>query len=74
MLDVATGDVLGTPRDVGADAFAETIDDCRAVDDCRKMKNALQMDPVATGPVDQRFITKVYIGDLDGKVWRSTWA
>ena len=34
------------------------------------MKNALQMDPVATGAGDQRFITKVYIGDLDGKVWR----
>ena len=34
------------------------------------MKNALQMDPVATGPSDSRFITKVYIGDLDGKIWR----
>ena len=34
------------------------------------MKNALQMDPVATGPLDQRFITKVYIGDLDGRVWK----
>ena len=70
VLDVATGVVLGTPRDVGADAYAETLDDCRTIDDCRKMKNALQMDPVATGPADQRFITKVYIGDLDGKVWR----
>lgn len=70
VLDVETGDVLGTPRDVGADANAETIDDCRTLDDCRKMKNALQMDPVATGPSDQRFITKVYIGDLDGRVWK----
>ena len=70
VLDVATGTILGTPRDVGADTFAETLDDCRTIDDCRKMKNALQMDPVATGPADQRFITKVYIGDLDGKVWR----
>jgi hypothetical protein len=70
VLDVGTGDVLGTPRDVGADSYAETLNDCRAIDDCRKMKNALQMDPVATGPADLRFITKVYIGDLDGKVWR----
>lgn len=70
VLDAATGNVLGTPRDVGADANAETVDDCRAAGDCRKMKNALQMDPVATGPSDQRFITKVYIGDLDGKVWK----
>lgn len=70
VFDVATGNVLGTPRDVGADTAAETIDDCRTVGDCRKMKNALQMDPVATGPSDQRFITKVYVGDLDGKVWK----
>jgi Tfp pilus tip-associated adhesin PilY1 len=34
------------------------------------MKNALQMDPVATGPQQQRFITTAYIGDLDGKVWK----
>jgi hypothetical protein len=70
VLDVATGNVLGSPRDVGADSFAETADDCRAAGDCRRMKNALQMDPVATGVGDRRFITKVYIGDLDGKVWR----
>ena len=31
VLDVATGDVLGTPRDVGADAYAETMDNCHAV-------------------------------------------
>ncbi len=70
VLDVATGAVLDTPRDVGADTFAETTDDCRIANDCTKMKNALQMDPVATGPSDQRFITKVYIGDLDGRVWK----
>ena len=33
-------------------------------------KNALQSDPVATGPSDSRFITKTYIGDLDGNLWR----
>lgn len=75
VFDVATGSVLATPRDVGADANAETVDDCRLVGttgDCRRMKNALQMDPVATGARDQRFISKVYIGDLDGKIWRFT--
>lgn len=70
VLDVATGRVLGTPRDVGADLYGETLDDCRAINDCRRQKNALQMDPVATGPMDQRFITMVYIGDLDGNVWK----
>jgi hypothetical protein len=70
VLDVATGDVLGTPRDVGADAYAETVDNCHTAGDCRKIKNALQMDPVATGPSDQRYITKAYIGDLDGVVWK----
>ena len=70
VFDVATGAILGSPRDVGTDGTAETMNDCRAINDCRKMKNALQMDPVATGPLDQRFITKVYIGDLDGKVWK----
>jgi hypothetical protein len=69
VLDVQTGDVLAT-RDVGADGVAETLDSCRAVNDCRYMKNALQMDPVATGPSDSRFMTKAYIGDLDGKIWK----
>jgi hypothetical protein len=30
----------------------------------------LQADPVATGPADSRYITKAYLGDLDGKIWR----
>ena len=34
------------------------------------MKNALQADPVATGPSGSRFIDRTYIGDLDGNVWR----
>jgi hypothetical protein len=69
VFDVVNGSVLAS-HDVGADSFAETANDCRALNDCRKMKNALQMDPVATGPQDQRFITMVYIGDLDGRVWK----
>jgi hypothetical protein len=69
VLNVTTGAVIAS-REVGADSFAEAVDDCRAANDCRRIKNALQMDPVATGPMDQRFITKAYIGDLDGKVWK----
>jgi hypothetical protein len=69
VFSVKTGEVLAS-KDVGADANAETLDDCRSANDCRKMKNALQMDPVATGPLDQRFITMTYIGDLDGNVWK----
>jgi hypothetical protein len=69
VLDVATGDVLAT-RDVGADSAGEEDDDCRIENDCTRIKNALQMDPVATGPSDSRFVNKAYIGDLDGRVWR----
>ena len=71
MLDIATGAVLDS-RTVGNDGKGETIDNCAAptVNDCRLLKNALQADPVATGPADSRYITKAYIGDLDGKIWR----
>src|SRR5262249_51549795 len=49
----------------------ETSSDCRLdARGCKQMKNALQTDPVATGLLDQRFITKAYVGDLDGNVWR----
>ena len=56
---------------VGSDGVGEAIDNC--VNDslgCTRFKNALQADPVATGPSDSRFISRAYIGDLDGKVWR----
>ena len=74
VFNVADGSVLGS-KDVGADGTSETNDDCRSVGtsgDCRTMKNALQMDPVATGPQDSRFVSIAYIGDLDGKVWKFT--
>jgi hypothetical protein len=58
-------------RNVGSDGLNETVDDCRSnATGCSQIKNALQSGPVATGPADQRFITRVYIGDLDGTVWR----
>jgi len=71
VLDIATGAVLHS-RSVGNDGKGETIDNCAApaVNDCRELKNALQADPVATGPADSRYITKAYLGDLDGKIWR----
>ena len=74
LLNVDTGAVYDS-KAVGtagssSDGVAETVDDCVAVNDCSKLKNAIQADPVATGPPDSRFITKVYIGDLDGRVWR----
>src|SRR5688572_17823177 len=69
LLDMQDGAVLDS-RDVGNDNLAETVDNCAAANDCRKLKNALQADPVATGPNDSRFITKTYIGDLDGRIWR----
>jgi hypothetical protein len=71
LLDMKDGAVLDS-RDVGSDGLAENVDNCAAaaVNDCRKLKNALQADPVATGPSDSRFITKVYTGDLDGRIWR----
>ena len=69
MLDAATGAVLDS-RSVGSDNKAETVDNCAAINDCRELKNALQADPVATGPADSRYISKVYLGDLDGKIWR----
>lgn len=69
MFDINTGALLDT-RKVLPDGLAETVDDCVAVNNCTVIKDALQSDPVATGPADSRFITKAYIGDLDGRVWR----
>lgn len=71
LLDAATGTLLDS-RNVGSDGIAETTDTCTASGDCRRLKNALQADPVATGPTDTRYVTRAYIGDLDGRVWRFT--
>lgn len=84
LLSAKDGTVYST-KDVGSDAQNETIDDCskhlndgekkhhgkkKKLFGCNKIKNALQSDPVATGPADSRFISKAYMGDLDGRVWR----
>ena len=71
LLDAGTGKVYAW-RDVGDDNKGETTDDCTKASPkfCTEIKNALQADPVATGAVDSRFVTKAYLGDLDGKVWR----
>jgi len=60
-----------TSKNVGSDNLGETVDDCATLaGGCTQLKNALQSDPVATGPTDSRFITKAYNADLDGRVWR----
>lgn len=69
ILSAKDGTVLAS-KNVGNDNKGETVDDCANAGDCTKIKNALQADPVATGPPDSRFITKTYIGDLDGRIWR----
>jgi hypothetical protein len=69
LLDVRNGTVFDS-RSVGSDNVAENVDSCATANDCTRMKNALQADPVATGPPDSRYVTKAYIGDLDGRVWR----
>lgn len=71
LLNVETGEVYDS-RDVGNDGNAEHVDNCAVANPthCEAIKNALQADPVATGPPDSRYITKAYIGDLDGRVWR----
>lgn len=74
ILDAKTGAVYAS-SDIGSDGVNETVNNCASNPaasgpGCKQIKNALQTDPVATGPSDQRFITKAYLGDLDGNVWR----
>jgi hypothetical protein len=66
---------LYASSNVGSDGVNETVNNCQsnlaaAGPGCKNIKNALQTDPVATGPSDQRYISKAYLGDLDGNVWR----
>ena len=37
---------------------------------CNTIKNALPAGPAAVGSPGSRFISRAYIGDLDGRVWR----
>jgi hypothetical protein len=69
VFNAETGALLDK-RDVGSDNVSETVDNCVAVNNCNTFKNAIQSDPVATGPSDSRFITKAYVGTLDGTVTR----
>jgi len=56
---------------VGSDGVNETANNCRAsAGGCTNLKNAIQADPVSTGPSSSRFITMAYAGDLDGNLWR----
>jgi Tfp pilus tip-associated adhesin PilY1 len=69
VLNVETGEVFDSVQ-VNTDGVAETVDSCTKANDCTKMKNAIQADPVATGPPNSRYITMTYVGDLDGRLWR----
>jgi Tfp pilus tip-associated adhesin PilY1 len=72
IVDAQTGAVLAS-KDIGSDGVNETNNNC-ATDNglagCQKSKNALISDPVATGPTDSRYVTRTYLGDLDGNIWR----
>jgi hypothetical protein len=57
-------------KDVGSDGVAETQDNCVSTNDCTRFKNALQSDPVGTGPSTTGSVTGAYIADLDGRIWR----
>lgn len=69
MLRVSDGAVLDS-KSVGNDNKGENVDNCVTAGDCTKIKNALQTDPLAAGPQGSRFISDVYVGDLDGRIWR----
>jgi hypothetical protein len=75
LINVDDGTVFDS-EDVGADSQGENTDSCwaSASPDCTRIKNAIQADVVATGPPDSRYITKAYVGDLDGNVWRFDFA
>jgi hypothetical protein len=70
LLDAADG-VVYDSVDVGNDGRAESVDDCAtAAAGCAAMKNAIQADVTTTGPPGSRVISRAYVGDLDGNVWR----
>ncbi len=69
LINIDDGTVFDS-EDVGSDGVAENVDNCVTANNCGQFKNALQADVVATGPPDTRYVTKAYVGDLDGKVWR----
>ena len=75
LINIDDGTVFDS-EDVGNDSQGESTDNCAtaATPDCTKIKNAIQADVVATGPPDSRYITKAYVGDLDGNVWRFDFA
>jgi hypothetical protein len=71
LLDVHDGSVSDW-TEVGSDGRAEVVDDCAVAPPggCAAMKNALQAGPTAAGAPGSRVVTKAYLGDLDGTIWR----
>jgi Neisseria PilC beta-propeller domain len=75
LINIDDGTVFDS-EDVGSDSLGETVDNCAtaATPNCMRIKNAIQADVVATGPPNSRYITKAYVGDLDGNAWRFDFA
>ena len=71
MLDAADGIVLDS-IDVGSDGRSEAVDECTTVPatGCSALKNAIQADVATAGPAGTRAMSRAYVGDLDGNVWR----
>ncbi len=68
LLDAGSGALLDASR-VDSDGVAEDEEACAATG-CAGMKNALAADP-AVLLADGGRSARVYLGDLDGRVWRS---
>jgi Tfp pilus tip-associated adhesin PilY1 len=68
LLNAKTGRPLGSPSSCST---AATGIGCLTVDDVSDgRKNALQADPTAAGVPNGNWITKAYLGDIDGNYWR----
>lgn len=67
LLDLRTGRPLGNPSTCAGSASG-----CMDVGDVNSnsRKNALQADPTAAGVGSGTYITKAYVGDIDGNYWR----
>ncbi len=70
MLDAESGSVLDF-SDVGRDGMAETTDACALGGDCAAMRNGIVADPAGAVRDGAAGITAVYVGDLDGRLWRT---
>ena len=69
LIDLATGTLLGGAASCGGSGSVGCVDVGDSVADGRK--NALQADPAAAGgSTSATFVSKAYLGDVDGRYWR----